>query len=171
MVLLNVFRLLLLTTLLLAGKEVNLECRSITFEGNTVVETASLEEAAGVQRPGKLTFWKDQTPRIKCALIPTIPEALRSLYHSEGFYDATFNIAEDDRSVKITVKEGKPVRVSEVEIESDYNISAFIPFVTKQRFKTATFIQSKSDVIKALLDEGYCSYDLDTKAYIDVEKY
>ncbi len=38
-------------------------------------------------------------------------------------------------------------------------------------FRAETFISIKNKIIEQLLKDGYCSYDLDTKAYVDLDKH
>jgi translocation and assembly module TamA len=141
------------------------------ISGNKYIELSSLHTALDVDTNSLLTFWRDDTPKIKDKLIPTLKATLKSFYISEGFHDATFDIVKSDTTVKVKIEENIPIRVSTVEVESDFNISQLVTIKVKDIFRASTFIAIKSSIIQALLSEGYCSYALDTKAYVDLDKH
>ena len=157
-------------TFLSAG-EVVLPTHAIHFTGQKHFDTAELEDALGVDNKSFFEFWKKDNPRIKDNLLPTLEESVISFYTSEGFYDIEASIKETNTTVIVHITENKPVRVKDIEIQSDYNISDFIQMKTGDIFRAKAFITSKNKMIDALLKEGYCSYDLNTKAYVDLEKH
>ena len=156
---------------LLSAEEVVLPTHTIHFSGQKHFDTAALEDALGVDNKSFFQFWKKDDPRIKDKLLPTLEETIKSFYRSEGFYDVEVNIKENNSSVNVTLKENEPVRIEKIEIESDYNISTFITMKKNDIFRAKAFISSKNKIIESLLKEGYCSYDLDTKAYVDLDKH
>lgn len=165
------FLLLLFMCVSLFADEIVLPTHKIHFTGQKYFESSKLEEALGVDNKSFLEFWKKNNPRIKDKLIPGLEETIKSFYRSEGFYDATATIKETNSTVFVTIEENKPVRIRDITIESDYNISTFIRMKKDDIFRAKPFVVSKNSIISKLLDEGYCSYDLDTKAYVDVEKH
>lgn len=160
---------LLLATVLLA-EDVVLPTHSIHFSGQEHFDIDALEKALGVNNKSLYEFWKKDNPRIKNKLLPTLIETLESFYISEGFYDASITMESSDGIVTLKIRESKPVRIQDIEIQSDFNISSFIEIEKEDIFRAKTFINSKNKIIASLLKEGYCSYDLDTKAYVDIEK-
>ncbi|ADV46366.1 autotransporter assembly complex protein TamA [Nitratifractor salsuginis] len=115
-------------------------------------------------------FWGDHTPKIPEKLIPAIPDTLRGWLDSQGYYDATFEIKKSPDKLIIIVHEGKPVVVKDINVSSDFPIEDYITFHKGDPFKTKQFVDIKSKIKTALLKEGYCSYDLDTKAYVDLDR-
>lgn len=155
----------------LMAKELVLPTHTIHFIGQKHFEKAVLEEALGVENKSALAFWKEDNPRIKDTLIPTLLTSLKSFYESEGFYDAEVELKESNTTVTLVINEHTPVRVKQVEIQSDYNISSLIGLHVDDIFRAKTFIESKNNIISSLLHAGYCSYDLDTKAYVDLKNH
>jgi translocation and assembly module TamA len=143
---------------------------NITIIGNTNIKESTLQEAIGVERNGILEFYKEENPKIKDKLLPSLPEALRGFYNSEGFYDANFTIKITKELVTIDIDEHRAVVVTDINISSDYNISKFITQKKGDRFRTKDFINTKNSIIQALLKDGHCSYDLDTKAFVDLDR-
>ncbi|MDM5262604.1 BamA/TamA family outer membrane protein [Sulfurovum sp. XTW-4] len=163
------FCLIICISTLLFADEIELPTHEIHFSGQKYFEESDLQDALGVTTPGFFQFWKDNTPRIKDKLIPSLKPSLKSFYDSEGFYDANFTIQETNTTVFVTISENEPVRVRDINISSDYNISTMVTMKKDDIFRAETFIAIKSKMIAGLLKEGYCSYDLDTKAYVDLD--
>ncbi len=164
------FILLCMFTALVAD-EIELPTHEIYFTGQKHFEEAALQDALGVTRRSFFQFWKDDTPRIKDKLLPSLRPSLKSFYDSEGFYDANFTISETNTTISVAISENEPVRVRDINISSDYNISSMISMNKGDIFRADTFISIKSKMIAQLLKEGYCSYDLDSKAYVDLDQH
>jgi len=147
------------------------QSHSIYFSGQKRITSKDLEEALGVKNKSFYEFWKNDDPRIDDNLIEALDSSLRSFYESEGFYDANFTIEEHHGSIEVEIREHEPIRIRGLNISSDYNISSLVNFKKKAIFKASQFIEIKKNIITALIKEGYCSYDLMTKAYVDLEAY
>lgn len=153
----------------LSAEEIVLPTHEIYFTGQKHFEEADLQDALGVTTPSFFQFWKDDTPRIKDKLIPSLEPSLKSFFDSEGFYDANYTIRETNTTIFVSITENEPVRVRDINISSDYNISTLVTFKRDDIFRAKDFVSIKSKIIQQLLKEGYCSYDLDSKAYVDLD--
>ncbi|WP_424558036.1 hypothetical protein [Sulfurovum sp.] len=153
----------------LSAEEIVLPTHEIYFTGQKHFEEADLQDALGVTTPSFFQFWKDDTPRIKDKLIPSLEPSLKSFFDSEGFYDANHTIRETNTTIFVSITENEPVRVRDINISSDYNISTLVTFKRDDIFRAKDFVSIKSKIIQQLLKEGYCSYDLDSKAYVDLD--
>ncbi len=162
------YMMLCMCTFLVAD-ELNLPTHEIHLTGEKHFEESDLQDALGVTTPGFFQFWKDDTPRIKDKLIPSLRPSLKSFYDSEGFYDANFTIQETNTTIFVTISENEPARIRDINISSDYDINSLVTMKKGDIFRAETFIAIKSKIIAGLLKEGYCSYDLDTKAYVDLD--
>jgi len=143
----------------------------IQFNGQKYFDEETLQDATGVENKSFFEFWKKDDPRIKEKLLPTLEYSLKSFFDSEGFYDAEIMISESNSSIIVTIKENKPVKIKSIEIQSDHNLSSLITVKKDNIFKAKSFISIKNNIISNLLKEGYCSYELDTKAYVDLDKH
>lgn len=143
----------------------------IHIHGEKHFDKATIQKVLGVKTKSIFAFWKKDVPRIEDKLIPTLEATLESFYDSEGFYDATFKIKETNTTVDIMITEKKPVVVTNIHIESDYAIKSFVLSKKGSIFRAKDFIATKSAIIEDLLNKGYCSYQLDTKAYVDLDKH
>jgi translocation and assembly module TamA len=152
-------------------KELESSKHTIHIYGQKHFEKETLYDVLGVERRSFFAFWKEETPYIKDKLIPSIKDTLKSFYNSEGFYEATFKIKESNTTVDIKIKENRVVKVKKIEIFSDFPIKKYVTLKKDNIFRAKEFVKIKSEIITALLNKGYCSYDLDVKAYVDLKKY
>ena len=169
-----IFTLFLLFSTLFASasaQKIYFPKHKIVFLGKKHFERDRLEKEIGVENNSILLFWKKRNPRFKDKLIPTLKETLKSFYESEGFYEATFDIQVKDETIYVSIDAHRPVRVKSVSLSSDFPVKELILFRKNDIFSANTFVSVKSNIIQALYKAGYCSYDLDTKAYVDLESY
>jgi len=143
----------------------------IFFEGNKVVATSDLEEVVGVEKPPFYAFWKDNIPKVNSILRRKLNETFKLFYKNEGFYDANISNKFSSNGITIFVEENRPIIISNIFIDSDLNLSKEMTLVQNSRFRAKDFSKTKRNIRKLLLSQGYCSPELSTKAYLDLEKY
>ena len=153
------------------SKEIEIPTHIIHFSGQEAFNESDLLDAVSADHKSFYQFWKDDTARIKDKLLPTLHVTLRNFFDSEGYYDAEFKIKVTKTTVDITVKENKPILVNDINVSSDYDISELITFHKDDIFKAKEFIRIKNRIGEEMFKQGYCSYDLNTKAYVDLEKH
>ncbi len=151
-------------------KEVVLPTHAFEIYGESYFDDSTMYDALGIEYKSIFQFWKDDTATIKDKLIPTLSLSLRAFYDSEGFYDAKFTIKRTETTISVIVEENEPIKVKNISIVSDYNVSALINFQKDEIFRAKKFISIKGKIASTLLSDGYCSYELNTKAYVDLEK-
>jgi translocation and assembly module TamA len=163
--------LLLWSTSLWAGlfgddeKEIVLPTHIIHIHGEEHFDEGEMYDALSIDHKSMFEFWKDDVSRIKDKLLPALHASLRAFYDSEGFYDANFTIKETNTTVTVNITENEPVKIRDINISGDYNISK------NEIFQAKKFISVKSKIVAKLLKDGYCSYELDSKAYVDLDKH
>lgn len=165
------FILFLLFSTLLIAKSIDSLNIPITFSGNKEVSTADLEAVVGAKRPSPVAIWKEDIATINSILISKLDKTFELFYKNEGFYDANISHKVDKDGVHFFIKENQPIMITEIIIKSDLEIEDKITLVKKSRFRAKDFKETKRNIKKRLLSEGYCSPQLDTKAYLDIELY
>jgi translocation and assembly module TamA len=162
-----------LLTTLLSAKSLGESLFTLTFEGNREVSSADLEQFVGAKRPSAFkALWQKSEAKINSILIPKLDETFEHFYRNEGFYDAnvTHKIG-DYKQVTFFVKENRPIIIDKIKIESNLDLSKVITLKENQRFRADDFGVTKRGIKKLLLSKGYCSPNLDTKAYVNIEDY
>ena len=146
---------------------------TIHFEGNSHVSSSDIEAFVGAKRPSFIKkLWVKDEAKINSILLPKLDETFQQFYKNEGFYDANVTHRLGDyKSVTFVIQENRPIIIEKITIESNLDISNAIMLKENRRFRAKDFTQTKKNLVKLLLTEGYCSPQLDTKAYIDIEKY
>lgn len=152
-------------------KEIVLPTHIIHIHGEEYFDESEMYDALGVDHKSMFQFWKDDVSRIKDKLLPTLHASLRAFYDSEGFYDAEFTIKETNTTVIVDITENEPVKVRDINISSDYDISSLILCAKDEIFQAKKFISVKGKIVAQLLKDGYCSYELESKAYVDLDKH
>ena len=154
-------------------KEIEFPSHKIQFVivGEKHLDESDLQKAMGVNVKSKFEFWKEYNPTIKDKLIPTLSESMRNYLDSEGYYDATYTIKMTKTDVIVTIKEDEAVKIHDINITSDYDISELVTFQKGKIFAAKKFISIKGKIVEEMMKEGYCSYDLDSKAYVDLDKH
>jgi len=154
-----------------ASEEVELPTHLIHFSGQKVFDESDLLDAVSAEHKSFYQFWKDDTARINDKLLPTLEPTLRNFFDSEGYYDAEFKIKQTKTAVNVTIKENQPVLINDINISSDYHINDFVTFHKGDVFRAKDFIAIKGNIAEEMLKQGYCSYDFNTKAYVDLDAH
>jgi len=143
----------------------------IHFIGQKEISVQALQEAMGVRTKPFWKFWSLERPRIDDKLLPTLKASLKNFYDSEGFYAAKISLRTTANDVYVQIIENLPVRVSSVKVQSDHESAKIFAFKKGQRFRSEEFVNDKRKIHTVLMKEGYCSYDMQSKAYVDVERH
>jgi outer membrane translocation and assembly module TamA len=151
--------------------EVVIPSHEIHFKGQKYINEKALQKAMGVDTKSIFSFWKADKPTIKDKLLPTLEQSLQNFYDSQGFYNAEFSIKTSKTDVIVKIDENDPVKIKDINVSSDYDISKLVIIKKDQIFKAKEFVSIKNHIIEKLLEEGYCSYDLDSKAYVDLDTH
>lgn len=154
-----------------ADDEPDIPSHRIHFKGQKSLTKKQLQNAMGVDTKSMLAFWKEDKPTIIDRLLPTLERSLQNFYASKGFYNAKFSIDTSETDVVVNIDENEPVKIEDINVNSDYDISNLITFKKGQIFRSKEFVSIKKNIINDLMKDGYCSYDLDSKAYVDKDSH
>jgi len=165
-----VLLLIFFLTLSLLAKPIEREV-VVTFQGNKMIKTSDLEALIGAKRPSVFAKWKKNIATINELYIDKLDEVFSLYYRQEGFYEANITHTSDDKGVHFVIQENRPIVITGVSVESDYDLDSLVSLHEGSRFRAKAFTEMKANIAKRLLKEGLCQYDLNAKAYIDLEAY
>ena len=162
---------LMLTTLIFAANDTNETTQktiyTLEIKGLKSLDKDDLAKAIGAKEEG---FFSSKFV-ISEEFVKVIPTAVKNFMQSHGFFDYKMKLKKENKKIILIIDEGRPVRVTDIKIDSDIDIKKFIPFKVGDIFSSEEFLESKDEIIKFLMESGYCQYKLDTKAYVDLKSY
>jgi len=141
-----------------------------TIDGNKIISNDKLYKEIGIETKSWFEFYKDDNLTIKTKYIKDIDIVIKNFYASEGFYDTEVSAIKNKSNLAIKIKENKFIKVNDINISTDIMLG--IKFFKKnQRFSVNKFKEIKSNIKKEMLKLGYCTYKLNSKAYVDLDNY
>jgi len=143
----------------------------VHLSGNTLVDSKLIYEAMGIKEKSLLEFYKDDTKYISKAKKKQLKELLFNFYRTQGFFKPDITIKKKNKNLFISIKENRFIKVSKIEVQSDFNLSSIKLFNKNERFNPTKFSKLKMDIQKSLLSHGYCDYHFENKAFVDLDKY
>ena len=157
--------LLLIFTSSIFAKEIYID-----FKNNHYFDDKELYEALGLKTPAWYQFYKDRRAKVDKKIVDSLYDILKNFYRSEGFFHATITKEDSNETVTFVIDAKKPVIIEEIKSDLDRRYQKLIGQKRGDRFNSNIFINSKKEIKKALLKDGYCNANLNAKAYIDVVK-
>lgn len=154
---------------------------SIRFEGNHQVGTSALRDVL-LTRPRRwFALWQERPP-FDSYTFRTDLERIRALYRSRGFYHA---VVTEDGSIRdgdlvdvtLTIREGKPVVVTDVELvidgltlppEDERRLRAELPLERGDVFEEERYERGRSVLRSWFRQRSYARVAVEKKARIDV---
>ncbi len=167
----SLFFLFFLCTMVLRAKSIDSLNIPISFEGNRDVSSIDLEHLIGAKRPSALAIWKEDKAVINSVLLSKLDKTFKLFYKNEGFYEAEISHTFDKDGVHFFIKENRPIIIRKILVSSNFDIDDKITLKKNGRFRAKDFTRMKKNIKKSLFSQGYCSPDLDTKAYLDLKDY
>jgi len=142
----------------------------LEIKGNKALSKSQIYENIGLELPAWYQFWKEKKAKVNPKIVNSLQESLNNFYISEGFYHVKITKKVRKKSVVFHIDEGKPVIIRYIKIQSDYPLKKLITFRQGERFRTGKFVKIKKAIKEEMLNKGYCNYNLDAKAYVDIKK-
>jgi len=162
--------LVLISTLLFAEGNNTTKEYEVEIKVSKNLNKEDIAKAIGVKEKDLLNFWSDKNI-ISEEFIENIKPTLKGYLENKGYFDSKVNIKKVGNKIYITINEGEPIRVSEININSDFDIKSIIDWKRGDIFSADRFDKIKSAINKKLLESGYCNAKVDTKAYVDLQKH
>jgi len=156
--------LLLLFSSLLYGDFV-----PIYFKGNEYIKERELYEALNLHKPYMYEFWKKE-PTVNPQTASLLSITLKNFYRSRGFFHAEVTHSKSDKELTITILEKTPIRIIDISMISKLSIGSSLACEKGMIFDADKFETSKKDIKLLYANEGYCNTQIDSKAWIDIEK-
>lgn len=144
--------------------------KEVYFKNNKTLKSEYLYKNLGIYiEKAWYEFYKNSTPKANDILIKSLKISIINLYKNQGFYHTFIDTIEDDKSITFVIDENTPLSIKDIKIDSDYEISKIIDFKKGDRFISQKFVDIKKKIKNIMKQEGFCNYDLISKAYVDLK--
>ncbi len=163
-------------TLLYASSENNItEDRpqkeyKLIIKGTKYLDKDDIAKALGVESNSFFNFWSEDNI-LKEEFVKNLEPTLKGYLENRGYFDSKVDIKQDSSKIKIYIQEGESVKVTDIKVDSNFDIKKLITFKKGDIFVTDKFVDIKDKIINKLLENGHCKYKLDTKAYVDLKTH
>lgn len=169
-------RFLLLFTLftisILSKEFTNIEFKGESISLNPISDFTREKflKLLSIEYPPIYKFYKDD-PKFDSSNISEYKKLIEQYYKSKGYYRVEVSVQVLDDTLRFNIDSNEPILINSIKIDSDFNISKEFNLKERERFTTAKFSKIKSKIERKLLLSGFAKYELDIKAYVDLEKY
>ena len=158
---------LFFTTILVAESNLTKEYH---IEIHTSLNKEDIAKTIGVKQKDIFNFWSDKDV-ITQDFVDNIKPTLKGYLESIGYFDSRVDVNIVGNKIIINIDEGEAVRVSDIKINSDFDIKSIVNWKKGDIFSSDRFDKIKSNIEKKLQENGYCNAKIDTKAYVDLKQH
>ena len=131
-------------------------------------DRSTLLKVSHIEYPAIYKVWK-KNPTFESDEIDDFVDNILEYSKSMGYYRAEVNATTDEDSIYIHLKKNEAIKVHSIKIDELFN--QFILFKEGERFKTVDFSTSKKKISRYLEENGYPTYKMNIKAYVDIDLY
>ncbi len=144
----------------------------LIIKGAKDLDKSKIAAAVGVESKDIFNLFSSRN-YIKRRFLENIEDSLKNYLEGLGYFKYSIDIKryDDNKTVVLNIKPGRVVKVKDIKVDSDYNIKKYIIFKVGSNFEPQKFLEIKDNIKNALLNDGYCQYKLDTKAYVDIDNF
>ena len=161
--------LLLFLSTLMQGQTFN----NIKFTGDIDLLTGEFDRSTllkicHIEYPAIYKVWKSD-PTFESEEIENYVDNLVNYTHSMGYYKSKVTSSTDEHTIYLNIKKNKPIKIVSIKIDSESE--KFAIFKKGTRFRTIDFTQTKKKIVSFLEENGYPTYTMNAKAFVDVDLY
>ena len=147
--------------------------QNIEFRGDVDLITGEFDRATllkicHIEYPAIYKIWK-KDPVFKTDEIESFVENVIAYSQSMGYYKAEVQSATDDNTIYIDIKKNKAIKTASIHIDDEFK--KFLLFKEKEHFKTTNFTATKKKITRFLEENGYPTYTMKAKAFVDLDVY
>ena len=161
--------ILLFLSILIYGKTFdNIEFRGDVDLLSGEFDRSTLLKICHIEYPAIYKVWKSN-PTFKENEIEGFVANLKKYANSMGYYHAEVTASTDENSIYLDIKKNKAIKVASVALAKEFQ--KFVLFKKDERFRTTDFTSSKKKISRFLEENGYPTFEMNAKAYVDLELY
>ena len=132
------------------------------FDRNTLLKICHIEY------PAIYKFWKSD-PTFESDEIEVYVKNLTNYTHSMGYYRSEVNATTNNSTIYLNITKNKPIKITSIALDDEFN--ELTALSKGERFRTTDFTQTKKKIVSYLEENGYPTYKMNAKAFVDVDAY
>ena len=146
---------------------------NVKFTGDVDLVTgefdrATLLKVCHIDYPAFYKIWKSN-PTFEKNQIDGFEESLEKYAQSMGYYKVEISSTTDDDNIYLDIQKNEAITVALIEMPDEF--SHFALFEKGERFKTTDFTETKNKISSYLSEHGYPTFEMNAKAYVDIDLY
>jgi len=106
---------------------------------------------------------------IKEDFVKLIKPSVKSYMENIGYFESNIEVDKNSTAVVLKIKENEPIKVTDIKVKSNIKLDDIITWKKGDIFAPKRFNEIKDAIVTRLLEEGYCQYKLNSKAYVDLK--
>jgi len=145
----------------------------IEFKGDIDLITGEFDretllKVCHIEYPPFYKFWKAQ-PTFSKRDIPKFVDRLENYAKSLGYYKAIIKAKTKGDKIIIYIVKNEPIKVASLLLDREFKKLSLLR--VGRRFKTKDFTQTKKRIRRYLEEHGYPTYNMKSKAVVDLDLY
>ncbi|SHO80303.1 Outer membrane protein [hydrothermal vent metagenome] len=141
----------------------------ISITGNSIISNKLIYNKLNIKGKKWYEFYKDDLKYIDINDTTSFKTMLEGFYRTEGFFNPNIKISQNETKFNVKIKENRFLKVSDINMSSNIDLKDIKFFKIGDRFAPSRFVKLKQDIQKSLLSKGYCNYNFDNKAFVDLD--
>jgi len=165
----KILYILLLWNVFLCGKTF----QNIEFRGDVDLITGEFDRATllkicHIEYPAIYKIWREN-PTFERKQIEGFVKNLIDYSRSMGYYKVNVTSRVKDDTIYLNIKKNRAIKTASISVDKEFE--KFLLFKKDKRFKTTEFSASKKEITRFLEVNGYPTYKMNAKAYVDLDLY
>ena len=131
-------------------------------------DRATLLKICHIEYPPFYKFWKSN-PTFESTQIEDFIDNLIDYANSMGYYEAKVFSKTNSDTIILYIIKNRPIKIKTLTIDPEFK--RFTNLKVNKRFRTIDFSETKKKIARYLEENGYPTYKMDAKAYVDLDLY
>lgn len=131
-------------------------------------DRSTLLKVCHIDYPAIYKFWKSN-PTFEETQVKDFEDSLEEYSKSMGYYHVKISSKIDEGSIYLNIEKNDAIKVASISMDNEYE--KFALFTKGERFRTTDFSRSKEKIVNFLEQNGYPTFKMNAKAYVDLDLY
>ena len=131
-------------------------------------DRSTLLKVCHIDYPAFYKIWKSN-PTLEESQIEDFEMYLERYAKSMGYYRVKVSSRSKNDTLYLNIEKNEPIKITSITLNREYE--KFSLLTKNERFRTTDFTQTKERIVDFLEENGFPTYSMNAKAYVDVDLY